>query len=345
MTEEGSSNSDFELKKFQKLKSDHENEIDKLKQSFQQLIDEKIKENTNQTIKYLENNFQAKNEISVLQEIISQKDEKINSLEEQIKKVNDSFEKKIGELTFKLNQTINLANKSVNFVQIKNKWKNISLNWLCCGNICINTNNPIGNCNKGHGFINIIDDENIKYINCVDYRVGGNSWGFVCAENQFNKPREYITTYSLFYYEIKFKFEGKKNGNWLYMGIYNKETLINLDNDGYIRYDNKRVRNIFELPKFSCKNGDIFGCGLVYPPMGKSGKFPYVFFTQNGKQIGKAVLLVNNSNNYVPNVRLIRCDVETNFGNDLEEKPFVYDVTKHLVIKEFYEFFFPILHV
>jgi len=36
-------------------------------------------------------------------------------------------------------------------------------------------------------------------------------------------------------------------------------------------------------------DNDIYGCGLVYPPTNKlnEGEFPYVFITQNGKQIGK----------------------------------------------------------
>jgi len=34
-------------------------------------------------------------------------------------------------------------------------------------------------------------------------------------------------------------------------------------------------------------DGDILGCGLVYPP---ANEFPYVFFTQNGKQIGKYLI-------------------------------------------------------
>jgi len=38
-------------------------------------------------------------------------------------------------------------------------------------------------------------------------------------------------------------------------------------------------------------NNDIYGCGLVYPPTNKlNEEFPYVFFTQNGKQIGKYLI-------------------------------------------------------
>ncbi|CAK5054827.1 unnamed protein product [Meloidogyne enterolobii] len=41
----------------------------------------------------------------------------------------------------------------------------------------------------------------------------------------------------------------------------------------------------FELSTSSWENNDIFGCGLVYPPTNTTNEFPYVFFTQNGKQI------------------------------------------------------------
>nr|CAD2179375.1 unnamed protein product [Meloidogyne enterolobii] len=84
-------------------------------------------------------------------------------------------------------------------------------------------------------------------------------------------------------------------------------------------------------------NNDIFGCGLVYPPTNKMNyKLPYIFFTQNGKQIGKGVLVKDNSCSYLPCVWLQCCSVETNFGNDLESKPFKYDVSEHFILKEFY---------
>nr|CAD2174165.1 unnamed protein product [Meloidogyne enterolobii] len=86
----------------------------------------------------------------------------------------------------------------------------------------------------------------------------------------------------------------------------------------------------------SFNNKDIFGCGLVYPPTNTTNKFPYIFFTQNGKQIGKAMLLKDNSDSYKPFVWLKCCSVKANFGNNLESKPFKYDISKHLILKEYY---------
>ncbi|CAK5051231.1 unnamed protein product [Meloidogyne enterolobii] len=93
----------------------------------------------------------------------------------------------------------------------------------------------------------------------------------------------------------------------------------------------------FKLSTFSWNDNDVFGCGLVYPPTNKiTEEFPYIFFTQNGKQIGKALLLKDNSDCYQPYVVLKCCSVETNFGNNLETNPFIYDISKHFILKEFY---------
>nr|CAD2188890.1 unnamed protein product [Meloidogyne enterolobii] len=123
---------------------------EKEKQNFQQLINEKMKEMNEKIQKIKSEN--------------NQKDEKINSLE----KANDLFNKKIADLTNELGKLKNI--QSLSFVKIENKWKEIDFtyngNFKCCENECINTNNPIGNCCKGNGFVNLINEENIKYIKC-----------------------------------------------------------------------------------------------------------------------------------------------------------------------------------
>nr|CAD2179382.1 unnamed protein product [Meloidogyne enterolobii] len=292
---------EYELKK---INSENKNDIEEIKQNFQKINDENVR-----------------------------KDEKINRLEVEIKKANDLTDKKIGDL-FNFNNlysVVSLLNNMV-FVKIKNKWSEIDSQ--CCNNKCINTNKPIGNCIKGNGFGNIIDDENIKYL----VGNGGYDMGVcVYAENSFKKPQNSFN-YSLYYFEIKCKFERELNGSKSYMNI----GLRNCCTNNCISYRAKygRIYNeklaTFQLSTFSWKNDNIFGCGLVYPPINISNEFPYVFFTQNGKQIGKGVLLKDNFDSYKLRVYLECCSVEANFGNDLESKPFKYDISKHLILKEFY---------
>nr|CAD2183427.1 unnamed protein product [Meloidogyne enterolobii] len=117
--------------------------------------------------------------------------------------------------------------------------------------------------------------------------------------------------------------------------LNNKNKYIEYSADEATLYNEKG--HYFELST-PFNDNDIYGCGLVYPPTNKlnEGEFPYVFITQNGKQLGKGLLLNDNFDSYKPGVLLKCCSTETNFGNDLESKPFKYDISKHLVLKEFY---------
>ncbi|CAK5075802.1 unnamed protein product [Meloidogyne enterolobii] len=92
--------------------------------------------------------------------------------------------------------------------------------------------------------------------------------------------------------------------------------------------DYKDIKKIDVSDTFSWNDGDTFGCGIVYPPTIKSDKLPYLFFTQNGKQIGKALLLTESQNSakYEPIVLLKYSSAETNFGKNLKAKPFIYDI-------------------
>nr|CAD2125586.1 unnamed protein product [Meloidogyne enterolobii] len=258
-------------------------------------------------------------------------EEKNNYLEKQMNEMNG----RMGELAIKFEHLTKNCKRAC-FVQIKNEW--VEATDDCCANKCleeIDTENT--KCVKGNGFVKLLDDENIKYINCEGK--GRNKYACVFAENNFDKPEEDCTNYSFFYFEIKGKKEGKINGynNWLSISLENdnEDSISLVAEDGVIENEEEEV---FRLDGFCWKDGDIFGCGLVYPPTEKMPeKLPYIFFTQNGKQIGKAVLLKENFDSYEPTVRTRCCSVEANFGNDLEAKPFCYDITKHFVIKEFYE--------
>uniref|UniRef100_A0A1I8BHW9 SPRY domain-containing protein n=1 Tax=Meloidogyne hapla TaxID=6305 RepID=A0A1I8BHW9_MELHA len=244
-------------------------------------------------------------------------------LKEELKEKITSLEKKNGDLIIELENLNKLNNKQVCFLHVANNWKEIEskIGHKCCENKCINTNKPVGNCIEGNGFINLIDGENIKYIKGkVDKEA------LIYTESHFNKPKEFSINYSLFYFEIKCKIEGEKN--LMHIGLNNC-------NNKYIRYfvEYTVIKNekneFFKLSTFSWNDNDIFGCGLVYPPTNKKNELPYVFFTQNGKQIGKAVLSKDNCDVYKPYVVLKHCSVEANFGNDLKVKPFSYDISKH----------------
>nr|CAD2129035.1 unnamed protein product [Meloidogyne enterolobii] len=230
----------------------------------------------------------------------------------------------------------NLASMYAKFLEIKNKW--IISN--CCSKECIIMDRPIGSCIEGCGCVNLINDENIKYF--VNHREGvgaSNHFVRVYAENSFNKP-QYCSTYSLYYFEIKCIFEGSKDLiPWMSIGLKNYRTE-------YYTIYHVRMDEIYHKQHFYFEaklstifnNNDIFGCGLVYPSTNKMDEdFPYIFFTQNGKQIGKAVLLRKDGlSSYYPFIVLQCCSVEANFGNNLKTKPFKYDITKHLVMEESY---------
>jgi len=112
--------------------------------------------------------------------------------------------------------------------------------------------------------------------------LGVNNTSLILTKNSFKQPQNCIN-YSLFYFEIKCKIEGKFNDNGMYIGL-----KIDGDDHKYVRFGASiasiinEIEESFYLSKFSWNNNDVFGCGLVYPPQ----NFPYIFFTQNGKQIG-----------------------------------------------------------
>ncbi|CAK5054878.1 unnamed protein product [Meloidogyne enterolobii] len=208
---------------------------------------------------------------------------------------------------------------------------------MCCTYNCINTNKPSGKCVKGYGYGNIIDGENIKYINCLEGKGVCDKWVLIYAENSFKNPQNSLN-YSLYYFEIKCKFERELNKGEKYLSV----GLKNLSTRNHIYYSAKQFSIYYNMknekihqPTPSWNNNDIFGCGLVYPPTNKlTEESPYVFFTQNGKQIGKATLVKDSYES--PCVWLQCCSIEANFGNNLESKPFKYDVSNHLILKESY---------
>ncbi|KAL7080607.1 hypothetical protein ACQ4LE_000343 [Meloidogyne hapla] len=250
-----------------------------------------------------------------------------------------SNDENIGELSLELGQTKNLC-----FVHVANKWKEFDFKYnfyKCCEKECINTENPIGKCIRGNGYANIIDDENIEYIEW--FKVRGHFGGHdnschIFAENSFNKPKEDSNNYSLFYYEIKTKTE-EENGirRRVEVGLkdseYNYVKLSIGAKYGRIGYNFQNNESGISIKNIEWNNNDVFGCGLVYPPNNEK-KLPYIFFTQNGQQICKTILN-DMFEDFRPYIGVTCCSLETNFGNDLENKPFIYDITKHTQYSDF----------
>uniref|UniRef100_A0A1I8B6F8 SPRY domain-containing protein n=1 Tax=Meloidogyne hapla TaxID=6305 RepID=A0A1I8B6F8_MELHA len=81
--------------------------------------------------------------------------------------------------------------------------------------------------------------------------------------------------------------------------------------------------------KSSWKSGDVFGYGIIFPSKKDSKILPYVFFTKNGRRIGNKFSLKKDTDNLFPYFKLRSCSIEINFGNDLENEPFVYNTLKH----------------
>ena len=50
-------------------------------------------------------------------------------------------------------------------------------------------------------------------------------------------------------------------------------------------------------------------------------------------------MLEGNNDYYQPYIHILGYSVENNFGENLETKPFSYDISKHLLAEEFYEFY------
>nr|CAD2138136.1 unnamed protein product [Meloidogyne enterolobii] len=236
------------------------------------------------------------------------------------------------ELTQSTSNAVNVVNNLIaKFVQSINKWRKNT--FLCCSNNCINTNKPIGNCIEGNGTGNV-NNENVEYMNCLEEKGGFDPFIFVVAENSFKRPQNCFN-YSLFYFEIKCIFQkDEKEKCLICLNDFKTTDSMNLfAHHGDIK---KKGSDAYKIENFSFNNNDFLGCGLVYPPTNKSNELPYAFFTQNGKQIGKAVLLTHNSDSYKPCIGLEHCSIEANFGNNLETKPFIYDISKHSLLKEFY---------
>ncbi|KAF7640125.1 hypothetical protein Mgra_00000572 [Meloidogyne graminicola] len=154
-------------------------------------------------------------------------------------------------------------------------------------------------------------------------KIGKNNWIFLAAQNQFTREKCYYLRYSLFYYEVKMIKETDKQCH-ASIGFDANPAKIFLCNDDAAWP---------HCPKLSWKNGDVFGCGVIFQPNKPSSTI--AFFTKNGEKIGNKILLEIDA--LYPLIGLSACSVEVNFGYDLALKPFIYDVKTHLKLFIFHK--------
>uniref|UniRef100_A0A914KXG9 Uncharacterized protein n=1 Tax=Meloidogyne incognita TaxID=6306 RepID=A0A914KXG9_MELIC len=195
------------------------------------------------------------------------------------------------------------------FVKLDNKLTSICTSKTCCKNACINSNVNYGSCNFNKGFVRIVDYLRVEY-HSVEGGKENNKKIIVFAQRPFNKPTNNNDQH-LFYFEVKI-IEKAENQN-CYVGIG-----LDYKVGTYIRGVGSNV-------------GDVYGCALVFPAMNEKKKLPFYFCTENGsRDSGNTYVLNEEGDSFRPFVKLRSCSVEINFGNNLDSKPFTYDITKNI---------------
>ena len=104
------------------------------------------------------------------------------------------------------------------------------------------------------------------------------------AQNTFNKPTNNSSTFTLFYYEVKIKFESENEDDVLMkFGLCCENEIVLRDEN---RLYSRRTKESFCVGDSDIKDGDIVGCGLMYSPS-KIFEIPtHMFSTRNGELIG-----------------------------------------------------------
>uniref|UniRef100_A0A1I8B5M9 SPRY domain-containing protein n=1 Tax=Meloidogyne hapla TaxID=6305 RepID=A0A1I8B5M9_MELHA len=119
-----------------------------------------------------------------------------------------------------------------------------------------------------------------------------------------------------------------KKGSYVGIGFYNITTRLSINNSSNTLWNvGEDELTCYES---SWKDKDVFGCGVVFPSWKDNKVLPYMFFTKNGEIIGKKFPLSEEDDNLRPFFELLSCSIEINFGNDLVNKPFRYNIYNHI---------------
>ncbi|KAL7071807.1 hypothetical protein ACQ4LE_008723 [Meloidogyne hapla] len=105
------------------------------------------------------------------------------------------------------------------------------------------------------------------------------------------------------------------------IGLYkNNDCFFRVSSDGH--YYTASSNRMFKEPLTGYV---VFGVGQIFPPRNKPNTPTQIFFTMDGKQIDKTILMAEDVD-LLPHIIIKNCDAEVNFGND---KAFVYDIEAH----------------
>nr|CAD2125955.1 unnamed protein product [Meloidogyne enterolobii] len=211
------------------------------------------------------------------------------------------------------------------FVLSKNKLAKIAEVMSCCDSKCL----PAGSlCRNGNGIVKIQKCGILaKYLSSTQ-NLEGNRPIMVVAESEFmraNIPSDVSgQTYVVFYAEMKVIPDTDENIDCkAELGLYkDANCFFRVSSDGH--YYTATTKRMFSEPLTGCV---IFGVGQIFPPRNKPNAPTQIFFTMNGKQIDKTILMSEDVD-LLPHIIVKNCDAEVNFGMD-DTKPFTYDIGKH----------------
>nr|CAD2194189.1 unnamed protein product [Meloidogyne enterolobii] len=290
-----------------------------MREEFQKLIKENVK-----LLKEREN---FKEEIAKIKEENNLNKERLNthnkSFIDNYTKLSRELENSITDLANCKKEVLDL--KFVRYVSQKNRINEISEKLTCCENKCINSTISNGTCKAKKGFIRICEGILVKY-HLAKEKVNNKIICFY-AQHPFTKAWGYCCNYSLFYFEVTMIEEAKERTSYVGIGFYNIPTKLSIINNSNNFWDDQN--NEITFHKSSWKDKDVFGCGVVFPSWKDKTALPYIFFTKNGSRIGGKFSLDGEDDNLRPFFELLSCSIEINFGNDLENKPFLYNTLKH----------------